>query len=388
MKYPYYNPNLTFPVLFNALFKSSAIAEQEIKNYFHQLTGKKYILITNSCRTALYLTYKTIEEQGEVITSPLTCKVAIDPVTESGLKPVFADIKTEDLIINPDDIEHRITKKTKAIQAIHLGGVSCNMNNINGIAQKNNLWVIEDCAQSLGATYDGKNTGSFGDIACFSLIKNAFGIGGGILATDNKEIYDKTLALNSEFKIVGIPLTFFRIIRNVTETYRKSFIGNIVHKVLMSLKGKRSSYTSVRGQLKKTSPWQLKISAIQISRLPKLHQKRKSIGKLYYNKLKETGFLINSNYDPNNSSFTKFFLYNPKIETKKDLKYFHDLGIEAMHLEHKQGSPYQEMLISNKEATAENLIRYQKVHDSVISIPLDENFSTEDLQFILERIQK
>ncbi|MFW6275871.1 MAG: DegT/DnrJ/EryC1/StrS family aminotransferase, partial [bacterium] len=174
----------------------------------------------------------------------------------------------------------------------------------------------------------------------------------------------------------------------VTETYRKTFIGNIVHKVLISLKGKRSSYTSVRGQLKKISRWQLKISAIQISRLPKLHQKRKSIGKFYYNKLKESGFLINSNYDPDNSSFTKFFLYNPKIETKKDLKNFHNLGIEAMHLEHKQGSPYQEMLISKKEATAENLIRYQKVHDSVISIPSDENFSTEDLQFILERIQK
>ena len=99
----------------------------------------------------MYLAYKAIDSTGEVITSPLTCKVAIDPIVESGNKPIFADINTGDLNINPLDIEDRINKNTIAIQTIHLGGISCEMDEIRKIAKDNKLDIIEDSCHAFGS---------------------------------------------------------------------------------------------------------------------------------------------------------------------------------------------------------------------------------------------
>lgn len=136
MKYPYSSPNFGFFYLVRAMFNSKHSAERRLKDYFSSLSGKKFILITNSCRTALFLTYQAMNTSGEVITSPLTCKVAIDPIVEAGCEPVFADINPGDLNINPADIEHRITPDTRALQIIHFGGISCKMDEIQRIEKK------------------------------------------------------------------------------------------------------------------------------------------------------------------------------------------------------------------------------------------------------------
>ena len=160
MTIPYASPNLRCGDVVQALTLPEKNAEKRIKEYFRQLTGKRYILITNSCRTALFLAYCALKAKGEVITSPLTCNVAIDPIIESGNTPVFADIGLTDLNIKPGDIPVRITSRTIVVQAIHLGGVSCDMDRIMDMAERNNLKVIEDCAQSLGAYYKGRSCGS------------------------------------------------------------------------------------------------------------------------------------------------------------------------------------------------------------------------------------
>jgi hypothetical protein len=86
---PYASPNLRCGDVVRALALSETGADKRIKQYFRQLTGKRHVLITNSCRTALFLAYGALEAKGEVITSPLTCQVAIDPIIESGNTPVF-----------------------------------------------------------------------------------------------------------------------------------------------------------------------------------------------------------------------------------------------------------------------------------------------------------
>jgi len=106
---PYASPNLEFSVFLKALFMPRHAAEQAIKAYFRALTGKKHILITNSCRSALYLVYKALGTSAEVITTPLTCRAAIDPIVESGNKPVFADIDPGNLNMDPGDISRRLT---------------------------------------------------------------------------------------------------------------------------------------------------------------------------------------------------------------------------------------------------------------------------------------
>ena len=104
---------------------------------------------------------------------------------------------------------------TKAIQVIHFGGNSCKMDIILEIARKYGLLVIEDCAQSLGAKYKSNYTGSFGDVACFSLIKNAYGIGGGVLATNDENMYNEAHALVNGFGRVSSSLLFYRTLRAI-----------------------------------------------------------------------------------------------------------------------------------------------------------------------------
>jgi len=383
MKYSYYNPNLSLTLAIKAIFSSKEEAKESIVSYFKKITGKEYILITNSCRTALYLAYKSIEDTGEVITSPLTCKVAIDPIEESGNKPVFADINIGDLNINAEDIIHRINKNTVAIQAIHLGGICCDMERIKTIAEKNNLCVIEDCAQSMGARHKGKHSGSFGDISCFSLAKNAYGIGGGILATSSADIYRRALELNKEFKVIPSKLTIYRFIRNIAETYRKNILSNYAIRLLLKINGDHISHKSIDDQLNRISSLQLKVSAAQISRFDILHHKRKFVGSNFYKILRGKDFLFNSDYDVWDSSFTKFFVYNPAINVKEKIIELSNSGIEAMHLEQKRGSPYQQPLINRKSALDENLYNYLNVHDSVISLPIQENFSKQNINVIV-----
>ena len=388
MKYPFANPNLRFIDFLCALNISSNNAKYIIENYFRNITGKRYILITNSCRTALYIAYKAIDKKGEVVTSPLTCKAAIDPIEESDNIPVYADIKLSDLNINPDDIQHRISNNTVAIQPIHIGGNSCDMEEITEIARNNNLFLIEDCAQSLGATHKGKNTGSFGDISCFSLIKNAYGIGGGILATDSYKIYEKAKSINGECAKPSKFLLFYRIIRNIFDTKRKYYIWRILFNTLMKLRSKRKHYRNVAMQLYQISDIELKIAALQIKRINQLHLERKKVGKTFYDVLLKNDFMINKNYDKDNSSFTKLILYNPNINSRQYLQILNNNGIEAMHLEHKYGSPYQERLISKAEADKIGLINYNKVHDSLLALPLTEYMKYNDIEYIVKTMER
>ncbi len=387
MKYPYSNPNLRIVDLINAFRLPKPEAETYIKHYFQKLTGKKHILITNSCRTALYLSYKAIEKKGEVITSPLTCKVAIDPIKESENTPVFADIETNSLNFDPNDISRRISPKTIAIQAIHLGGLVCDMDQINKLAKENNLLVIEDCAQALGAIFNDKPSGSFGDVACFTLIKNAYGIGGGVLATNNKTIFEKARSINEKLKYGSKRLIAFRILRNLAETRQRFWVGSILRKLLLGLKGGRRSYTSITNQLRRISPLETKIASVQLSKFSKLQKRRQYVGKAYLHELKTYDILRNNAYYRNNSSFSKLFLYNPSTEVDSLLKHLHSNGVEAMHLEQKHVPERQKPIIEFNDAEQNGLTNYLSVHDHIISLPVNESFKKKEVVDIISIVK-
>jgi dTDP-4-amino-4,6-dideoxygalactose transaminase len=114
--------------------------------------------------------------------------------------PVFADITSHnDLTISPDDIQQKVTKKTKAILVMHYGGFACNMDAITRIARKYNLKIIEDACHGPLSEYKGKKLGTIGDIGCFSFFSNKnISIGeGGMLVTNNSEFYDRAKLLRS-----------------------------------------------------------------------------------------------------------------------------------------------------------------------------------------------
>lgn len=166
--------------------------EKEIAVY----CGTKYAVGVASGTDALILSLKAlgIGKGDEVITTPFTFFATAEAVSLVGAKPVFVDIDPKTYCIDPQLIEDRITKNTKAIIPVHLFGQCADMDRILDIARINNLKVIEDTAQAMGATYKGKQAGSMGDTGCLSFFpsKNLGGFGdGGMIITNNKETADK-----------------------------------------------------------------------------------------------------------------------------------------------------------------------------------------------------
>jgi perosamine synthetase len=141
-----------------------------------------------------------IKEGDEVIVPSLTFIATANAVHYTGAKPVFVDSEPSTWNIDPDKIEEKITKRTKAIIPVHLYGHPCNMNPIMDIAKENNLYVIEDAAEAHGAEYNGKKTGGIGDLACFSFYGNKIITTGegGMLVTNNEEIAKRSKLLRDQ----------------------------------------------------------------------------------------------------------------------------------------------------------------------------------------------
>lgn len=162
---------------------------------FASWLGTKHCVGLNSGLDALILAIRALDITGgdEIIVPANTYIASVLGVTENGATPVFVE-PNEYHNIDPEKIEAAITSKTKAILVVHLYGQPCDMGGIMKIADKHNIPVVEDCAQSHGATFNGQKTGTFGLISCFSFFptKNlgAFGDAGAI-ATNNKNIADK-----------------------------------------------------------------------------------------------------------------------------------------------------------------------------------------------------
>lgn len=171
--------------------------EKEFANFI----GSKYCVGLNSGLDALILAFRAlgVGEGDEVIVPANTYIASILGVTENGATPIFVE-PDEFYNLDADKIEEKINDNTKAILVVHLYGQAANMKKIKELADKYNLYIIEDCAQSHGAGFKGKVTGSWGDIGCFSFYptKNigAFGDSGAIV-TDSEEIYEKMKMLRN-----------------------------------------------------------------------------------------------------------------------------------------------------------------------------------------------
>jgi len=128
------------------------------------------VLLTTSCTSALEMTTRLINIQSgdEVIMPSFTFVSTANPVVMAGGKPVFVDIDPDTLCIDPEKIEEAITPRTKAIYPVHYAGVSCAMDEIMTIAKRNDLWVVEDAAQGVGAKYKDTYLGTIGDLGCYS----------------------------------------------------------------------------------------------------------------------------------------------------------------------------------------------------------------------------
>jgi len=172
------------------------ILGEEVKKFEESLAkiaGAKHAIGVDNGTDALVLALKAlgIGKGDEVITAPNSFLASASCISLVGAKIVFADVR-DDFNLDPLKVEKAITKRTKAIIAVHLTGRPADMDALQKICKRNKLYLIEDCAQAVGAEYNGKRVGSFGIVNTFSLhpLKNLSAAGdGGVITTNNDKLY-------------------------------------------------------------------------------------------------------------------------------------------------------------------------------------------------------
>ena len=169
---------------------------EKFESEFAKFCGAKFCIGVGNGTDAIFIALKMlgIGPGDEVITAANSFIATSEAISLTGARVVFCDVSETTRNINPDLIEEKITDKTKAIVPVYLYGQPADMDRIVEIAKKNNLYIVEDCAQAHGAEYKGKGAGTFGEVSCFSFYpgKNlgAYGDGGAII-TDNENLAEK-----------------------------------------------------------------------------------------------------------------------------------------------------------------------------------------------------
>ncbi|MHC4759016.1 MAG: DegT/DnrJ/EryC1/StrS family aminotransferase [Planctomycetota bacterium] len=169
---------------------------EELEQGIAEISDCKFAVGVSSGTDAILNTLMSLEigPGDEVITSPFTFFATVGCIVRAGAEPVFVDIDPKTYNIDPAKIESAITDKTRAIMPVHLFGQMADMNPIMEIAEKHNLAVIEDAAQSISSTYKGKKAGNIGTAGCFSFFpsKNLGAAGdGGMIVTNDEQLYEK-----------------------------------------------------------------------------------------------------------------------------------------------------------------------------------------------------
>jgi perosamine synthetase len=187
------------------VLRSGAIAQgpkvEQLENRFADLSGVPHAIAVNNGTTALVAALQVLglKPGDEVVTSPFTFVATLNAILESGATAVFADIREDDFNVNPESVEERITDRTKVILPVHLYGQMADMDPIAELADKHELRVLEDAAQSHGASYKGRHAGSYG-LGTFSFYatKNITTGEGGMITTNDDALADRLRVLRNQ----------------------------------------------------------------------------------------------------------------------------------------------------------------------------------------------
>ena len=353
----FYDYNLIFKeikkvIKFNdfTLGKNVDKFEEKIK----KLLKSKYVISVGSGTDAIMLSLKCIgvREGDEVITTPYTFYATIGAIVTLGAKPVFVDVK-DDYNLDPQKIEKKITKKTKAILPVHWSGRVCNMSEINKIAKKHKLKVIEDSCHAILATYKGKIAGNLGDLGCFSMhpLKNLNVWGdGGFITTNNKSYFEKLMLLRNH----GL------ISRNINKIFGyNSRLDTVQATVALHLLKKINFITKKR-----------------ISNAKKLDLNLKKINEIFLKQrltfLKEVFHLYEFRVKKKLRNKLLFYLRKNHI----DAKIHYPIPMHLQPAAKKYGYKKGDFPIC------------EEISDTTISIPVHEFINEKQMNFVIKKIKK
>jgi perosamine synthetase len=192
-------------IIKNGMHWTSGPHSKEFEKRIAEYIGTKYAVVFNSGTSALHaaLMANNIKQGDEVIVPSFTFVATANASLFVGARPVFADIESKTLGLDPEDVKEKITRRTKAIVPVHYGGSPCLIRELKEIAEDYGLVLIEDAAESLGAKVKNRKVGTFGDSAILSFCQNKIittGEGGAVV-TDSQEQYKKLKLIRSHGRV-------------------------------------------------------------------------------------------------------------------------------------------------------------------------------------------
>jgi dTDP-4-amino-4,6-dideoxygalactose transaminase len=218
-----------FKLLFKPWSWNKEEYPQKVRDWFKDYSGDKNVFLTDSGRTGLLLALQALNigEGDEVLVQAYTCVAVPNAVLWAKAKPIFVDIEINNLNISLNDARSKISAKTKAIVVQHTFGVPADMDKIMNFAREFNLLIIEDCAHGLGAEFDGRRLGTFGDAAIFSFGRDKVvsAVFGGAVAVKTE---DTALRLRKTYEYlppVGIVWTIKQLAHPIIFWLAKKFYG-------------------------------------------------------------------------------------------------------------------------------------------------------------------
>ena len=352
--------------------------EKEIANKI----GVKHAITVGNGTDALIIALKSlgIKEGDEVITTDYTFFATAEAIRFVGATPVFCDVELDTYNIDPSQIEEKITDKTKAIICVHLFGNACKMDEVNDIAKRHNLYVVEDAAQAINSQYNGKNVGNLGDVACFSFFptKNlgCFGDGGMITTND-----DDLATIIRALKVHGSGengMKAYAILNDEeVEVVEQNSGDNTVYNPL-------KYYNYLIGHNSRLDEIQAAILRIKLKRLDEYTENRRSISHRYIEALKDTSLVMPTETDGGKHVFHLFILQSEnREEIESKLK---EKGIAT-------GTYYKVPMHLQK---AFNDLGYKKgdfpnaeyLSERTFAIPLFPEMNDEEREYIINSIKE
>lgn len=258
----------------------------DFEKAFAEYVGVKHAISVGNGTDGLVIALKAmgIGEGDEVITTPFTFFATAEAISAVGGTPVFVDVYKDTFNIDVTKIEEKINSKTKAIMPVHIFGQCADMDEINEIAKKHNLLVIEDACQAIGGKYKGRNVGSLGDAAVFSFFptKNLGCAGdGGMIVTNNDDIATIAKALKAHGSGENGQKAY-NLLNNIEEEVQKAEGANDT--VYNPLK----YYNYLIGYNSRLDAIQAAILNVKIKEIDNWNTKRREVAEIYNEALKDT----------------------------------------------------------------------------------------------------
>lgn len=327
---------------------------KEVENFekeFAAYLGAKHCVGVASGLDALWIAFRIlgIESGDEVIVQGNTYIASVMGITINGATPVFVE-PDEFYNIDASKIEEKITEKTKAVLVVHLYGQASNMQPIVDVCKRYNLRLVEDCAQSHGARFDGQMTGTFGDIGCFSFYpsKNlgAFGDGGAIVTNDDRIAEDT------------------RVFRNYGSEKRY--------------------YNKVVGTNSRLDEMQAGFLRVRLRHLDELAQEKRTICKKYMAQMHNDRFILPTTREGATHIWHQFVI---RTEARDELiRYLDDRGIGTII--HYPIPPHLSEAYQYLNLREGSLPVTEKYAKTVLSLPLYNGMTEEEQEYVIDAVNQ